>query len=70
MGTDISAIVKCWAVLDETIKLLETAPRLGADTDNPEGMRYIQISDKLANAMAFALKEVRASEFLNLPEKG
>jgi len=29
-------------------KTIEDAPRLGSDIDNPEGSRYIQISDTLA----------------------
>lgn len=32
----------------EVYNLLRNAPRLGAPIDNPEGARYIQISDTLA----------------------
>ena len=35
--------------------VLETAIRVGADQDIPEGSRYIQISETLANQMAEVL---------------
>lgn len=44
------------SILETIITLLETAPRLGADVDEPEGARYIQISDTLAQSMAAALR--------------
>lgn len=36
---------------------LRVAPRQGADTDEPEGSRYIQISDTLALKFAEVLEE-------------
>ena len=39
----------------EVIRLLKNIPRQGSDTDEPEGIRYITISDTLAKKMAEAL---------------
>ena len=39
------------------IEVLETAPRMGAEADEPEGARYIQISDTLAMSLAGDLRE-------------
>ena len=36
--------------------ILDRSVRLGADRDEPEGARYIQISDTLARQMADALR--------------
>jgi len=38
--------------ITDIIKILETANRIGQDTDSLEGTRYIQISDTLAKIMA------------------
>ena len=38
------------------ITVLRDAPRQGADRDEPEGSRYIQISDTLANELADQLR--------------
>lgn len=65
----VSELVKCWAVLDETIKLLRSAPRIGQEQDSPEGVRNIQISDTLARYIADELEKVRLSEVLALPER-
>jgi hypothetical protein len=35
--------------------VLHTAVRIGADKDEPEGMRYIQLSETLVNEMIEAL---------------
>ncbi len=37
--------------LCDILALFEMAPRLGAEEDDPEGTRYIQISDTLAKAI-------------------
>lgn len=56
--------------LTDISNILKTAPRLGSDgPDNPEGVRYIQISDTLATNMAMFLDEqylilVRATEIV------
>lgn len=44
----------------ELIELFEAAPRLGAETDMPEGARYIQISDTLAKRIAASLRKLAA----------
>lgn len=38
--------------LNDVILILTTAPRLGAERDNPEGTCYIRISATLADQMA------------------
>jgi len=44
--------------LTDISNILKTAPRLGSDgQDDPEGVRYIQISDTLATNMAMFLDE-------------
>lgn len=40
----------------EIISMLRTAPRIGSDTDFPEGSRVIQISDTLANEISTYLE--------------
>ncbi len=42
--------------LEEGIKILESTPRIGNDVDEPEGERYIQISDTLAKKLSSLLK--------------
>jgi hypothetical protein len=37
---------------EAVVAALRTAPRIGAEKDQPEGARYIQISDTLAQKMA------------------
>ena len=43
--------------ISDVIQALRTAPRFGADTDQPEGSRYIQISDTFANEMAQSIED-------------
>jgi uncharacterized protein with von Willebrand factor type A (vWA) domain len=43
--------------IDKLIEMLETEPRIGAETDKPEGVRYIQISDTLANILTKELRQ-------------
>lgn len=50
---------KALAQMDEWIRMLHTAPRTGADTDDPEGSRVITISDTLATNLADCLRELR-----------
>jgi hypothetical protein len=42
--------------LERISRILKEAPRIGADKDEPEGMRYIQISDTLAIEMLKTLE--------------
>ncbi len=37
--------------IENMIAILQLAERIGAETDTPEGARYIQISDTLANQL-------------------
>lgn len=37
---------------------LERASRLGVDTDEPEGTRYVQISDALIEVIVSRLREI------------
>lgn len=46
-------------IVQELIDLFETAPRSGASKDEPEGVRYIQISDTLARDLLQRLKNLR-----------
>lgn len=41
---------------DSMAALLEKAPRMGADEDEPGGSRYIQISDTLAKEIANGIR--------------
>ncbi len=43
-------------------KCLEEVPRLGKEVDDPEGSRYIQISDTLAKEWAFVLRLIGRGE--------
>jgi hypothetical protein len=43
----------------EIADLLDAAPRLGAATDEPEGARWIQLSDTLATKLAKHLRGER-----------
>ncbi len=47
------------AELDGWIRMLHTAPRIGAEIDEPEGSRTIAISDTLATNLADCLRELR-----------
>lgn len=44
------------AIIRSMIQVLRSAPRLGEATDEPEGVRYIQISETLANLLADRLE--------------
>ena len=50
---------KALAQIDGWIRMLHTAPRTGAETDDPEGSRVITISDILATNLADCLRELR-----------
>ena len=41
----------------KVIEILDSAQRIGSDQDDPEGNRYIQISDILARQMADQLRQ-------------
>ena len=41
--------------LENLIELFNDAPRIGAEKDEPEGGRYIQMSDTLARNIAHSL---------------
>ncbi len=43
--------------VEEVIEVLKNAKRIGAEKDNPEGVRYIQISDTLANQLIEKLEK-------------
>ena len=43
-------------IIEELIDLFENAPRSGWEKDEPEGQRYIIISDVLAKKIASELK--------------
>ena len=43
--------------LQKVMTILLTATRLGADKDEPEGARYVQISETLVNQMIEYLKQ-------------
>jgi hypothetical protein len=44
------------AVIKDVLGILRTAPRFGPAEDNPEGVRYIQISETLATELARRLE--------------
>ena len=43
--------------IQEVVRVLEDATRLGEDVDEPEGARYIQISETLANEMVMHMTD-------------
>ena len=47
---------------------LDGAPRMGADQDSPEGLRYIQLSDTLAKEIAKTLYGASKESEALLPE--
>lgn len=51
--------------LKQIISMLNTAERQGSETDEPEGSRYVLISDTLASDMAASL-EAHLAEHENL----
>ncbi len=42
----------------DVAQMLDAAHRIGNDTDEPEGTRYIQISDTMAKELSKALREM------------
>ena len=44
--------------LTEIKDILERADRIGQPTDEPEGVRYIQISDTLTNEIINSLEDI------------
>jgi len=59
-----SDIVDAYEEKDKVIEAIQTladilknADRLGTDKDEPEGSRYIRVSDTLANYMVLQLEE-------------
>lgn len=49
---------KTWVFLDALICTLETQPRFGAENDEPEGSRYIRLSDTFVLAIVRRLKKI------------
>jgi hypothetical protein len=48
--------VREYLTIQEIVESLKSAPRLGAEKDDPEGARYIQISDTLVNLFVLSLE--------------
>ncbi len=46
-------------IISEILYLLEYSPRMGSEEDNPEGTRYIQISDTLAKRLTTDLRDYK-----------
>jgi hypothetical protein len=51
----------------KVIQILRNADRVGSDKDEPEGMRWIQISDTLAYQMANELSDFIRCQACNEP---
>lgn len=49
--------------LEHIEQVLKTAPRMGEETDEPEGARYIQISDTLAKKLLDELADYQFEEW-------
>jgi len=47
--------------IDEIIKCMREAHRFGSATDEPEGSRYILMSDTLSNEIIECLEELQLS---------
>jgi len=45
--------------VEDVVEVLKNAERLGSLIDKPEGQRYIQLSDTLAQEMVKALEGVK-----------
>jgi hypothetical protein len=57
-------------MIDDVIYSIESAPRLGAEKDFPEGTRYIIVSDTLAREWVYTLEEAKAEIEEMKPEQG
>jgi len=53
--------VNCVERIKWVLAILKTADRSGADKDEPEGLRTIEITDTLANEMVAALENCLAA---------
>ena len=51
-------------IIRDIIEILEIAPRIGKKIDDPEGNRYIQITDTLAKTMIKKLKQFQKSRMI------
>lgn len=49
-------------VIDDIISMLETAHRFGAEIDEPEGARYIRLSETLVNQMISMLRQMEGDD--------
>ncbi len=45
--------------IDDLIDAFKSASRIGNEIDEPEGSRYIQISDKLSQRIILSLEEIK-----------
>lgn len=54
--------------INDITQILKNAPRMGAEKDEPEGTRFIQISDSLANKIAQELESWIDGSTWELPE--
>ena len=45
--------------VNKLLDVLKIAKRIGYRTDDPEGVRYIQLSDTLVNMMINSLEEIK-----------
>lgn len=69
---DLEPIEKCiqysnpnndiYGFLQELYKLFKNATRMGESCDVPEGLRYIQISDTLANQIASEISQILSNK--------
>jgi hypothetical protein len=48
---------------------LDNSSRLGAEKDEPEGSRWIQLSDTLAREFAADLREIASIQFIEIIDK-
>jgi hypothetical protein len=55
-------------LLRQIARELEAAPRMGAEKDDPEGVRFVQMSDTVANEIARTLFDASAEVEDLLPE--
>jgi hypothetical protein len=51
--------------IDEIIDAIKNAPRLGDSTDEPEGARYIKMSDTLAKLVVDSLENEKEERWHN-----
>ena len=54
--------------LNDVVEILKTAPRMGAEKDEPEGTRFIQLSEALVDEIVRELESWMDGAAWELPD--